>query len=697
MQTTEAPTQVRRTASFGSFELDLATGELRKDGMQVKLRDQSLSILRLLLERNGEVVTREEFRRHLWPGASYLEFDTGLNSAIRRVRTVLGDTADNPRFIQTVSRHGYRFIAPVRFAERKTQQAPQPAVEGETANIVREGPKVQPHWKIWSIACAGALLGIAGAMSYSRATVPAKPPLLVFKQLTFQRGAITGAGFSADQHTIVYSSRTDGSRSQIFLSRDDHPEALPLGVDGDVLAVSRNNDIALAVGRRSRFSPFTVAVVSMNGGKPREVIDGATSADWMPDGSTLAVVRSVGGKQTLEFPSGTQVFVSQGWISDLKVSPRGDQVAFFEHPRLDKDSGRLMTVNATGRLRILTEMYGSANGIAWSSDGSQIWFTAGSYSNERDVNVVNSGGGTPILAEQFPESVIVRDAAPDGRLLVLAQQRRISIYSRRLNSSEEQDLSLFDGSRARCLSRDGKFLVFEEVGQAAGRSPVIYLRDIAAGHSIRLGEGSALAISPDNKWVLTRDVNAASSLFLLPTGVGKRRDLPANGVTPLWAAWHPDGSHVIYAGAVNGGPVRVYWQSAEGGPPTAISNPISRQRGALSSDGHYLAAVRDDGTLVSISIPGGEEKVIGKLDNVVIIGWSSDGKSLFVHDWDLTPLEIQRLDIATGRPQPWQRLAPRDTTGLVTIDPVLVSSDASQIIYTCTRIPSDVFVASPQR
>src|ERR1700690_2593361 len=98
---------------FGVFEADLERRELRKSGVRFKLHDQPFEILTLLLERAGEVVTREEIRQRLWPGNTFVEFDNGLNVAVKKLRTALSDDADNPRFIETVPRCGYRFIAPV--------------------------------------------------------------------------------------------------------------------------------------------------------------------------------------------------------------------------------------------------------------------------------------------------------------------------------------------------------------------------------------------------------------------------------------------------------------------------------------------------------------------------------------------------------------------------------------------------------
>jgi cholera toxin transcriptional activator len=102
-----------RRYRFGIFELDAATGELRRQGIRVKLNAQPLQVLTLLLERPGELLTREEISRELWPDGTFVDYEHGVNSAVNRIREALGDTASNPRFVETLARRGYRFVAPV--------------------------------------------------------------------------------------------------------------------------------------------------------------------------------------------------------------------------------------------------------------------------------------------------------------------------------------------------------------------------------------------------------------------------------------------------------------------------------------------------------------------------------------------------------------------------------------------------------
>ncbi len=108
------PQNQKRVAKFGVFELDLSAGELRKSGVKLRLQGQPFQVLALLLERAGEVVTREELQQKLWPADTFVDFDHSLNTAINKVREVLGDSASSPRYVETLARRGYRFIAPLQ-------------------------------------------------------------------------------------------------------------------------------------------------------------------------------------------------------------------------------------------------------------------------------------------------------------------------------------------------------------------------------------------------------------------------------------------------------------------------------------------------------------------------------------------------------------------------------------------------------
>jgi DNA-binding winged helix-turn-helix (wHTH) protein len=160
---------------FGVFEVDVKTGELRKHGLRMKLREQPFQILTLLLEHPGDVVTREELQKKLWPADTFVDFDHGLNRAVNQLRDALSDSAENPRFIETFPKRGYRFIARLEDSNAAEERATpaEPVArrpEHETAPASREHSRI----RIWGTAGAAlALMCLAAAWFYTR---PAYPP-----------------------------------------------------------------------------------------------------------------------------------------------------------------------------------------------------------------------------------------------------------------------------------------------------------------------------------------------------------------------------------------------------------------------------------------------------------------------------------------------------------------------------------------
>jgi DNA-binding winged helix-turn-helix (wHTH) protein len=130
--------QVSGRLCFGVFELDLRAGELRKHGLRIRLQEQPFQVLVMLLEHQGAVVTREELQNRLWPADTFVDFDHGLNKAISKIREALGDSAESPRFVETVARRGYRFLAEVRAADTAPGTSPEPATQLPASSEARD-------------------------------------------------------------------------------------------------------------------------------------------------------------------------------------------------------------------------------------------------------------------------------------------------------------------------------------------------------------------------------------------------------------------------------------------------------------------------------------------------------------------------------------------------------------------------------
>jgi DNA-binding winged helix-turn-helix (wHTH) protein len=175
--------QPARRYRFGAFEADAATAELRKQGIRLKLNAQPFQVLCMLLERPGELLTREEISRELWPDGTFVDYDHGLNSAVNRIREALGDTASNPRFVETLSRRGYRFVAPVeRIGINENQSsALAESAPSETPSSVSTKQAAVPV-----VSAASYLDGIlASQQELPKASYPVVQTLFVLMQLMY--------------------------------------------------------------------------------------------------------------------------------------------------------------------------------------------------------------------------------------------------------------------------------------------------------------------------------------------------------------------------------------------------------------------------------------------------------------------------------------------------------------------------------
>ncbi len=219
---------------------------------------------------------------------------------------------------------------------------------------------------------AGLLLAAAAAFFLGRQTgqtKPAAPP--VYHQLTFRHGAIRTARFAPDVQTVFYSAAWEEDPVQIFSTRPGSPESRPFGLqNAEVLSISPAGEMAVLLGSRT-IEPFiysgVLARVPLSGGAPREVLEGVQWADWSPDGNNFVIVRDLEGQNRLEFPIGKVLYKTAGWISHPRISPKGNLIAFIDHPARRDDAGSVEVVDLAGNKKTLSQGWGSAQGLASSS------------------------------------------------------------------------------------------------------------------------------------------------------------------------------------------------------------------------------------------------------------------------------------------------------------------------------------------
>lgn len=290
--------------------------------------------------------------------------------------------------------------------------------------------------------------------------------------------------------------------------------------------------------------------------------------------------------------------------------------------------------------------------------------------------------------------LLLQDVFHDGRVLVLQDQSRYEMRGAAPSGTPERDLSWLDWSISADLSADGNALLFGESGGAvSGDEGAVYLRRVQESSAVRLGDGTALALSPDRKWALAA-TETPQQLLLLPTGAGQPRLLPRQRMTySIWGTWHPDGKRISFTGAEPGRGLRRYLQDIGGGPARPVTPEGQPCRfGVFSPDGRVLAC---DGGLYPIG-GGAVMPLAGLGPEDQPAAWSTDGRLLYVFRRSV-PAQVFRIEVATGHKRLWKELTPADIAGVGYIYRVHMAPDGGAYVYSYSRRLSDLYLVEGLR
>lgn len=684
-----------RTVRFGDFEADLRIGEIRKAGSRVRLQDQPFKVLQLLLEKPGDVVSREELQSRIWPEDSFGDFDHAVNVAVGKLRTALGDSADNPSFIETVPRRGYRFVAAVEGPPALRPSA-TPAIAAGGNGDPRPGGKNRPRWLLWTglavVLCA-ALVG-AGVWLGQR-SVKTQPADI--QRLTINHGTVYSARFTPDGRSVIYSASWEGAPAEVFSTDLKFPGSRSLGLTGsDLLAISSSGEMALLQPAEPQFMTGmtgTLAQVPLIGGTPRQVAERIDWADWSPDGNTLAVVHEVAGKERLEVPLGRVLYETSGWISHVRFSPDGREIAFLDHPTYDDDEGGVSIIDLQGQKKVLSTGWESEEGLAWSPNGNEVWFSATHAGLQRQIYAVDLTGH---LRQAFRSlgGVTLQDIAHDGRVLMTRDEHRAGIMGEGSGATKAQDLSWLDWSLPVDISRDGKMLLFDEQGEQSGPNYAVAMRDLTGSPPVALGEGMAGGFSPDGKWAAASV--SYTQLVLLPTGAGTERRIDQGGIQhyghPIH--WLADGKQILFTGNLAGQGTRCFVQSIDGGRPRPVT-PEGINYCQISPDGKLIAA---SGERLSEAqfypMDGGPPRPIPGLQAGESVQWTDDPSYLYVVQRMKSSIRVFRLNILTGQRKFFKEIAAPDGPGICEMSHVLFSPDGRAYAFGYIRLLSDLYLVS---
>jgi DNA-binding winged helix-turn-helix (wHTH) protein/Tol biopolymer transport system component len=579
MATTSNSVKVIR---FGVFELDLQGGELRKSGLRMKLQEQPFQVLAALLERPGELVSKEELRKRLWPDDTFVDFDHGLGSAINRLRDALGDSAENPRFVETLPRRGYRFIAPVDAGvglappkvapdgqvtgggtaapqghsegvlERDTDSGRLSRVAGQEVREPATSKVTRAQRTRWAMVVAGPCVILAAVIFYFWMHPPPPPRVTRYVQLTH-----------------------DGLQEQGFLSCDMVP--FPLVTDGSRVYFT---DFAKSPGLPS------VAQVSVSGGETAPIPVAPSSPivfDTSPNGSELLVLSlkspsdPVGELWVKPLPGGSPHRLGQtlaqsaGWFAD------GLRMVYTEGSDL-----YLAKADGTGPRRLLTV---AGRRLWWpriSPGGERIRFTAADYKTSVTSLWESSIDGTqlhPLFAGRSSSATeCCGNWTPDGKYFVYqsTEDGRTDVWALReklplLHKGDAEPVQLTAGPLnyfSPLPSRDGKqiFVLGEQPRgelvryDAKLQRAFPYLGGISAEHVrfSRDGQWAAYITYPDAALWRSRVDGSEQLQLTFP---------PMKAATPRWGT---DGKRIAFIASTPGQPEKIYLVSADGGTPEEL-------------------------------------------------------------------------------------------------------------------------------
>ena len=570
---------------------------------------------------------------------------------------------------------------------------------------------VEPKRRAMGLALvipAALIIAMAAGVFAGRAMAPRAAAAMRFTAKTFEPQSIATARFMPDGKTIIFSSAISGNIVQLYEIRTGTLEARPFGAPRThLLSVSSKGELAVLTNASSlgqRLFKGTLARTSVEG-SPRPWMEGVREADWSPDGSTLAIAHDMGSRDRLEYPIGTVLYETAGYVSDLRVSPDGAHVAFLDHQQRYDDRGWVKIVDAKGKVTTLAGEFWGEEGLAWSPDGSTVYFAANNRGTAVDAEVGELAyqvlsvridtPGVVTAALTSPGDFTVQDIAADGRWLATREDSRLGVGARLAGDANDRDLSWLSQNWGPSLSRDGTRLLFSD-GNTGGNYGMVW-RNTDRSPIVRLGEGNALGWSPDERWALAQ-LFTPPQLVLFPMGPGEPVRMKRGVIAEFQnAQWFPDGKSLLVTGNEAGKPTRAYRQEIPGGEP----KPVLEEGivpAAISPDGRSILAIDAQRTWRWYPLDGGAPRAAAGLTaddrQNGIVGWSEDGKALLVRSGTDVPARIERVDVATGVRTLLKEIGPSDRTGFFMFDPYTVSKDGAQYAYRYWKRLSTLFVVS---
>jgi serine/threonine protein kinase len=560
-------------------------------------------------------------------------------------------------------------------------------------------PAPRKSWLLPVLLGVIAVLAVAVALLFVRQSAPPPEPPS-YRQLTFAREFISSARFAPDQRTIIYSAARMGIHSELFSLAPDSHASVSLGLkDADVESISSTGEMLLIQQRHSlaRAAPGVgvLARAALRGTAPRPIMSDVANADWGPD-NQIAVARYVEEHSRIEYPIGHVLYeVTTGYVSNVRVSPRGDWVAFAEHPTLGDDAGNVVMVDSSGHKRTLSPRQSAIEGIDWAPSGKEVWFTSAVVGPEFQLRAADLSGHIRVV-ERIPGIPTLYDIARDGHVLLGQTIERVLTYARGPGQDQEHDLTIQSFSDASAISPDGQQVLLTDEGAASGPDYDVYVRASDGAAPERVGDGKGYDFSPDMKWVLSSlTLRIPRQLFLIPLGPGETKQITHDAIDRDRARFLPDGKKVVFTGTQPGHKSRIYVQAIDSGTARPIS-PEGVNGFIPTADGRFVFGFSDSVALYAIDGQGAPRPVPGIHPEESILSVSHDGRSVLVGVLGTYSVDVMRVDLASGRRELFKTIGPSDPAGTLLIG-VMFTPDGKYYAYSFFNVLSQLYLVEGLR
>lgn len=287
-----------------------------------------------------------------------------------------------------------------------------------------------------------------------------------FREVTYRRGTLGNARFTPDGQNITYTAAWERSTPELYTVATNAVGGRTLDLTNiRLLAISKSGELVVLLDAReiaALITPGNLARTSNSGGAPKPEIENVLDADFTPEGSALAIIRYVPDQQLcqVEFPIG-KILHRNTAVDDLRLSPNGKYLAFITHHDASDDRGNVVILRSTGEKVVTAPLYESAQGLAWTPSGDEIWFSSPLGYGQIHALSLSGKIRDPLTV---PGRLWLRDISGDGRLLVAQGIARRGIVVSSSDSQTQRDLSWLDFGYLRALSSDAKTILFEEEG-----------------------------------------------------------------------------------------------------------------------------------------------------------------------------------------------------------------------------------------